>query len=232
MKTNLLPFPSGYDDLPEAELVTLARARDEAAVRVLIRRCNQQLFRVSRSILHTDSEAEDAVQTAYVTAFTKLESFRGDAGFSTWLTRIVMNESYNRLRRQRPIVELAEYRDSKTNGSETDQLDSMTPPPASPEAEFARYEIRKFLEQAIDVLPEPFRLIYVLRDVQEMSTREVAELLDINLVTVKTRLFRARHLLRIEIRKNIAQEFSGIFPFDGKKCIGMADRVISALKTR
>ena len=213
------------DKRPEAELVALARSKDEAAIRELIRRCNRQLFRVARGILHDDSEAEDVVQAAYVAAFTKLESFRGDAAFITWLTRIAMNEAYGRLRRQAPVVDLAEYRKEAEGG----MASIMTPPPTTPEAEYGRGQIRAFLEAAIDALPEPLRLTYVLRDVQEMTTREVASLLGINPITVKTRLFRARRRLRDDVRQNLAAEFSGVFPFDGARCAGMADRVVRAL---
>lgn len=224
-----VPVSTSVDDLPEADLVARARARDEAAVRELIRRCNQQLFRVARGILRNDAEAEDVVQAAYVAAFTKLETFRGEAGFATWLTRITMNEAYGRLRRQRRIIQLSEFRDGAEAHIEGNPLQMMTPPPKNPEAELGRAEVHRFLEHAIDALPEPFRLTYVLRDVQDMATREVASLLGIKAVTVKTRLFRARRLLREELIKSVAQDFSGIFPFGGARCAGMADRVVASL---
>jgi RNA polymerase sigma-70 factor (ECF subfamily) len=219
-------------ELDEADLVTLARRGDEFAVRELVQRNNQQLFRVARGILHNDAEAEDAVQAGYVTAFTKLDKFRGEAAFSTWVTRIVMNEAFGRLRRQKPIVDLAEYREGVRNCADLDMSHPMTPPPTNPETELARSEVRKFLEAAIDGLPEPFRLTYIMRDVQELPTREVATLLGINIVTVKTRLFRARRLLRAELRKTVSGEFSAIYPFDGARCAGMADRVVRALAAR
>ena len=229
MRSEPVPIRNSYEALSEAELVTLARGGNNDAVRALVRRNNQQLFRIARGILHNDAEAEDAVQAAYVIAFTKLEGFRGEAAFSTWLTRIVMNEAYGRLRRQKPVVDLAEYRERARNTQDGDMSDPMAHHPTNPESELARAEVRKFLEKAIDALPEPFRLTYIMRDVQEMTTREVANLLGINMVTVKTRLFRARRLLRGELSKNVADEFSGIFPFDGARCAGMADRVIRSL---
>lgn len=214
------------DAWPESELVTLARNRNEAAIRELIRRCNRQLFRVARGIVHSDDEAEDVVQATYVSAFTRLEGFRGQATFATWLTRIAMNEAYGRLRRQARIVDISDYRKEAEQG----MSNTMRPPPTTPEAELGRTEISTFLEHAIDALPEPLRLTYVLRDVQEMTTREVADLLVVNPLTVKTRLFRARRRLRDDIRQNIATEFSGVFPFDGARCAGMADRVVRGLK--
>ncbi|TYB91214.1 RNA polymerase sigma factor [Oceaniovalibus sp. ACAM 378] len=232
MRSDPDPLRNPCTALSEAELVTQARGGSDAAVRVLVRDNNQKLFRIARGILRNDAEAEGAVQAAYVTAFTKLESFRGEAAFSTWLTRIVMNEAYGRLRRQRPVVDLAEYREGTRNRLDGEFSDPMTFSPSNPESELGRAEVRKFLEAAIDALPEPFRLTYVLRDVQEMTTRQVAALLNINVVTVKTRLFRARRLLRSELQKNISGGFSGIFPFDGARCAGMADRVIRALAGR
>ncbi|MCA8869199.1 MAG: RNA polymerase sigma factor [Rhodobacteraceae bacterium] len=225
MRTLPRSVPAPGDDRPEAELVALARSKDEAAIRELIRRCNRQLFRVARGILHNDSEAEDVVQATYVSAFTKLEGFRGEATFATWLTRIAMNEAYGRLRRQARIVNLSEYRKEVEKGI----TNTMRPPPTTPEAELGRAEMHAFLEQAIDALPEPLRLTYVLHDVQEMTTREVADLLAVNPITVKTRLFRARRRLRDVIRRNLATDFSGVFPFDGARCAGMADRVVRAL---
>ncbi|MDO5758620.1 MAG: RNA polymerase sigma factor [Rhodobacterales bacterium] len=219
------------DSLSEAELVASALTRNEAAVRELIRRCNRQLFRIARSIMHNDSEAEDIVQAAYVSAFTKLETFRGESSFVTWISRITMNEAYGRLRRKGPIVQFADYQNLKraTEGFEEGALQTMSQSPTNPEAELGRAEVRAFLERAIDALPEPFRLTYVLRDIQEMTTREVAQLLQINVVTVKTRLFRARRLLRAEISKHFATDFYSIYPFDGARCVGMADRVINAM---
>lgn len=224
------PARTPATDRTEAELVLLARQNDEAAIRELVRRCNRQLFRVARGILHDDAEAEDVVQAAYVAAFTKLGSFQGKAAFSTWITRIAMNEAYGRLRKRARVVDLDDYRNEAAEALEHGSANTMTQPPATPESELGRAEVRAFLEHAIDALPEPFRLTYVLRDVQEMSTREVAELLGVNPITVKTRLLRARRRLRDEIRQHLASEFSGVFPFDGARCAHMADRVIAALR--
>ena len=161
------------EDVPEDVLIALARNRDEAAVRELVRRCNRQLFRAARAILHDDAEAEDVVQAAYVTGFTRLDEFRGESGLATWLTRIAMNEAYARLRRRARIVNIAEYRsEAATHPDRT--ADTMTSPPETPEFETGRNEVRRFLERAIDALPEPLRLTYMLRDVQDMPTREVA----------------------------------------------------------
>lgn len=232
MTPAMVAAPRHPDDRPEAVLLALARERDEGAVRELVRRCNRQAFRTARAILHDDAEAEDVVQAAYVAAFTGLGSFRGEAGFASWLTRIVMNEAYGRLRRRRRVVDLDEYRREMATREAAVPSPMQTPPPASPEAEAGRAEARAFLERAIDALPEPFRLTYVLREVQDMPVREVAELLGVSSITVKTRVLRARRRLHEAIRRNLAGEFSAIFPFDGARCTGMAGRVVAALCQR
>ncbi len=231
METN--PAPRHHppqDHQSDADLVARARTGDERAVRALIRRCNQQLFRVARAIVHDDTAAEDVVQAAYMRAFTRLETFRGDSAFATWMTRIVMNEAYGHLRRQGPVVQLDDYRNATRINPDADGSTLMSPSPPTPDTELARKEVRLFLEAAIDTLPEPFRLTYVLRDVQGLPTREVATLMGVRGVTVKTRLFRARRLLRARFEHSFSREFSGIFPFDGARCVGMADRVVTALR--
>jgi RNA polymerase sigma-70 factor (ECF subfamily) len=191
-------------------------------------RCyNQQLFRVARGVVRDDAEAEDVVQAAYVRAFTALAGYRGEASFSTWLTRIALNEACGRLRRRRPTVELSEV--EAAEGSEGGRLlmFSTAQGPANPENEAGREQVRQFLERAIAAIPEAFRLVLILRDVQGFSIEETAELLSIRAETVKTRLFRARKLIRAEIEQALAPRFSDVFPFDGERCVHMADRVIA-----
>lgn len=158
MKTKLSVVPVLYGDMTESELIARARDSDEGAVRELITRCNQQLFRVARGILDNDVDAEDAVQATYVTAFTRLDSFRGEARFATWLTRIAMNEAYGRLRGKRRVVDIGECREDSQSRFEGETTPMMRQPPNDPEAELGRTEVRRFLERAVDALPEPFRL--------------------------------------------------------------------------
>src|SRR5690606_6192452 len=142
----------------DGPLVARARQGDEQAVRVLVRRYNQQLFRVARGIVRDDGEAEDVVQAAYVRAFTSLDGYRGEASFSTWLTRIALNEAYGRLRRRRPTVELSAVETADGSGGGQLLMFPGVPSPASPENEAGREQVRQVLEQAIDAIPEPFRL--------------------------------------------------------------------------
>jgi RNA polymerase sigma-70 factor, ECF subfamily len=213
---------------PEIELVALARVRDEPAIRELVRRNNQRLFRVARAVLRDDAEAEDVVQETYVKAFTRLEGFEGRAQFSTWLTRIALNEAFGRRRRRRPTADLEDVEAAQTGGAELIPFPGSALP-LDPEATANRHEMNRLLEELVDGLPEIFRVVFVLRDIEEMSTEEVAAFLDINPATVKTRLFRARKLLRETMEARVAQGFGALYPFDGARCTRLADRVVEAL---
>lgn len=211
-----------YSALADVELVTMAQNHDERAVRAIIKRQNQRLFRVARAILHSDHEAEDAVQAGYVKAFTHLKSFRGEAQLSTWLTRIVANEALNRVRRKRPTAPVEEI-DSHASRQ-------AMPRTLSPEEETARREVGRVLEGIVDQVPDPFRTVFILRDIEGMSIDETASLLSISPETVKSRLFRARRDIRIHIQTQLAGSFAALYPFDGMRCVAMADRVLATLK--
>ena len=211
----------------DEELVALARQGSESAVRALIKRNNQRLFRVARAIVRNDAEAEDVVQETYVRAFTKLDAFRGQSQLATWLTRIALNEALGRVRRRRPTAELAEL--DVGAGRQGVIMFPTLPPPAA-DSELARSQIREFLERAVDDLPDTFRIVFILRDIEEMSTEATAEQLSLKPETVKTRLHRARRLMRTAVEKRLAATFSELFPFDGARCDRMADRVIGRLR--
>ena len=208
------------ETITETALLTRARNRDESAIRALIKANNQRLFRAARAILRNDAEAEDVVQATYVKAFTALDSFRGDSAFSTWLTRIAINEALGRKRRQRPTTDIAMLEHT---------AEVIVFPGASPEQELGRREVRSMLTAAIDALPEPFRLVYVMREIEELDIAETAATLGIKPETVKTRLFRARRLIRETLAAKFAPALADVFPFDGKRCANLADRVIAEL---
>jgi RNA polymerase sigma-70 factor, ECF subfamily len=224
-------LPLDHAALDDAALVELARRHDEAAVRTLVRRHNRRLFRVARSVLRDDAEAEDVVQATYVRAFTRLEGFRGEAALGTWLTRIALNEALGRLRQRRPRADLAAL-DAAAAGGGSVIVFPMSPAPAGPESEAGRAQVRQVLERAVDALPEPFRLVFVMREIEGLSTEETATLLAIRPETVKTRLHRARRLLRRAIERMLSAGFGEIFPFDGARCVKMADRVVERLRQR
>jgi len=210
----------------DAELVRRALARDEAAVRAIMQANNRRLYRLARGILRNDSEAEDVVQEAYVRAFTHLESFRGDSSLSTWLSRITMNEALGRLRRQRPGVDI----DALPQGALEAQIIQF--PLAAgddPEKSMAQREIQHVVEHAIDELPEPFRLVFITRVIEGMNVEETAEILGLNPVTVKTRLHRARTMLRDNVEKKIGPVVMEAFPFAGKRCERLTGAVLKRL---
>jgi RNA polymerase sigma-70 factor (ECF subfamily) len=211
------------------ELLAAVKERDEAAVKSIIRQHNRMLFRLARSILPSDDESEDAVQAAYVRAFTSLDGFRGEAGFGTWLARIVLNEALGRARRERPKVPIDTF--------ETATAAEIIPFPFAatspdPERAMAQGQMRRILEQAIDELPTPFRMVVIARLVEELSVEETAEILGLRPATVKTRLHRARALLRRALEKEIGIALRDAFPFAGARCFNMAERVLADLRLR
>jgi RNA polymerase sigma-70 factor (ECF subfamily) len=216
--------------LSDADLVPLAKMGDESAIRIIVQRHNQRLFRTARAIIRNDAEAEDVVQAAYVKAFTNLATFRGDAQLSTWLTRITLNEALGRVRARKNTTGLGEI-DVQTMapGGEVLQFPSSLSA-TDPETELARSQARHLLENAVDELPDDFRAVFVLRDIEGMSTDEAASYLGIRPETAKTRLHRARKMMRQSIEKQLSGAFSALFPFDGARCAFMADRVIAALR--
>jgi len=215
---------------PDAELVSRAKAGDEAAIRAIIKRNNQRLFRTARAIVRNDAEAEDVVQATYVQAFINLKSFRQDAQLSTWLTRIALNEALGRARRRRDFAGLEEIdMQTKAPGGRILPFPSSLSP-ADPEVELARNQARHLLEGAVDALPDDFRAVFVMREVEGLSTEETASLLGIKPETIKTRLHRARRMMRLSIERQLTGTFSALFPFDGQRCADMADRVVAALK--
>jgi RNA polymerase sigma-70 factor (ECF subfamily) len=211
--------------LPEADLVALARQGRREAFRVLIQRGNQRLFRIARSVMRDDAEAEDVLQEAYTRAFAAFEGFRGEAGVMTWLTRIVLNEAHGRLRRRRPTVDI----DTLADTAEVIRFPGG-PEPSDPERDAARAEARRLLERAVDALPEPFRVVFILREIEECSIEETAAALGIRPETVKTRLHRARRQLRDELDAALSSAVTGAFPFLGRRCERITERTLARLE--
>jgi len=212
----------------EAELVERARRGQAGAVRVIIRQHNQRLYRIARSILRDDSEAEDVLQEAYARAFTNLASFRGEARLGTWLARIVMNEALGRLRGRRPTVELNVMDENPALEAQIIQFPNANPD-LDPETAVAQRELRAMLEHAIDELPDAFRTVLVARLIEGMSIEETAELFGIRPETVKTRLHRARRLLRDAMEKHVGPALGDAFPFAGRRCERLTEKVLARL---
>jgi RNA polymerase sigma-70 factor (ECF subfamily) len=211
----------------DAELVRRALARDDTAFRIIMERHNRRLYRIARGILRNDTEAEDAVQEAYVSAFTHLDGFRGDSSLATWLARITMNEALGRLRRKRLAVDLDTFEAQRTEA----QIIQFPQTVASddPERTMAQREILQLVEQATDNLPEIFRIVFITRVIEGMSVEETADLLGLQPETVKTRLHRARRLVREQLNKQIGPVLMDAFPFAGRRCKHMTDAVMQRL---
>jgi RNA polymerase sigma-70 factor (ECF subfamily) len=217
------------DALDDGTLVERARNRDGAAVRLIMQRHNRRLFRVARGVLHDDAEAEDVVQEAYVRAFTHLDGFRGEAQLSTWLTRIALNEALGRLRRQRTMVGLKDIDAIDDQGEARVIYLPSARQDSDPEAAAARAQVRRLLERAVDELPDSFRMVFVLRDIEEMSTEETASHLGLRPETVKTRLHRARRLLRQLLDRTLSSAVSDTFPCAGVRCARITEAVLTTL---
>ncbi len=214
--------------LKESDLVQKLREKDQPAIRAVIQRHNKRLYRIARSILRDDAEAEDALQEAYLKAFTHIDAFRGDASIGTWLCRIVMNEALGRLRQRRPTVDWTQMDEIEMPSADIIHLPVSSSRP-DPERSAAQHQIQNLLEQAIDQLPEQFRIVLVARVVEEMSVEETADLLGLRPETVKTRLHRARRLLRPALEAQIGPLFMDVFPFEDPRCERVADNVVRGL---
>jgi len=218
-----------YAALGDTDLATRCAAREAAAIRFVIAANNQRLFRTAWSILKSRPDAEEAVQAAYMSAFAKIGSFEARSSLSTWLTRIVVNEALGRRRsdeRRRRHLEregvalLDNYREALMRGSDAD----------APDVAVAREQIRRLLEHAVAALPDPFRTVFVLREIEGLTSEETADVLDVPVATVKTRLFRGRKRLQETLAPELSTALSGAFPFAGSDCAAMAERVLSALE--
>lgn len=210
----------------DAELVEHAVNGDALAFECIMRRHNRLLFRTARSILKSDAETEDALQEAYLRAWRALGSFRADAGLSTWLVRIVINESLGRLRRRSaqviPLDGALDFAERQTEPWMEDALDRQ------PEQAAMREQVRQLMEARIDLLPDAFRTVFMLRAVEELSVAQTAAALEIPEATVRTRFFRARSLLREGLSRDIDAALGDAFSFAGERC----DRIVASVLAR
>lgn len=217
-----------HEQATDIELAELASAGDASAFRAIMQRNNGRLYRVARSVLKSDSDAEDAVQDAYLKAYAKLGEFRGDAALSTWLTRIVLNEALMRLRQGRRTAEMKRTLGQEMQHAQIVRFPGMTQG-LDPEREAASRQVRRLIERAVDALPVDFRVVFVMRCVEEMSVEETAAQLAIPEATVKTRLHRARRALRRALDEELSSSLTSAFPFGGARCARMAEAVLARL---
>jgi RNA polymerase sigma-70 factor, ECF subfamily len=212
-----------FEASADEEIVDRVKAGDTALYEIIMRRYNQRLYRVARAILHNDAEAEDVMQDAYVRAYQHLDQFAGRAAFSTWLTRIAVHEALSRQRRGSRYQELEPM--SEREGDPMDRFASLAP---SPEQQASNSETRRLLEEAVEKLPDAYRTVFMLRDVEEMSTADAADVLEISEENVKVRLHRARALLRKSLFDRAGMERKEAFNFHALRC----DRVVHSVFER
>jgi RNA polymerase sigma-70 factor (ECF subfamily) len=214
----------------EIDLVSRAIAQDADAFRTIMRRNNQRLYRIARGVVRDDFEAEDVVQEAYMQAFSHLAAFRGESSLSTWLSRITINEALGRLRRKRRAKSARLVQDGAAE-AEIIRFPG-TPDIADPERAMAQGQILRLVEQATDNLAEGFRTVFVARVIEGLSVEETADLLGLRPQTVKTRLHRARALVRKELQAKIGPILLDAFPFAGRRCNRLTAAVMDRLGFR
>jgi RNA polymerase sigma-70 factor, ECF subfamily len=215
------PVAFGSAEDTDEALVNRARAGDSAAFELLMRRHNQRVFRVVRSVLRDTDDIEDVIQQAYVQAFLHLDQFGGNARWSTWLCRIAINEALARLRQRGRFVSIeAVSEEAMANLSRGSSGD--------PERAASGREFGKMVEQAIDELPEIYRAVLIMREVEGMTTEETASVLDVQTDVIKTRLHRARASLRDAIEDRIGEQMQNSYTFGNERC----DRVVAAVLAR
>jgi RNA polymerase sigma-70 factor, ECF subfamily len=213
LATELPQFERSSDE----QIVQRVVQGDRALFEILMRRNNTRVYRAVRSLLRDESEVEDAMQAAYVRAYAKLDTFRGGSRFSTWLIQIALNEALGRLRQKRrhPAVSLTLVEDTP--------MPSNSTPPLTPEAQLSQRELSVVLERAVDSLPELYRVVFMLRDVDGMDTADAARALGVTEDVVKTRLSRARAALRQQIERLVGAAAKDAFGFQAPRC----DRVVA-----
>ena len=214
--------------LSDSALVERIATGDQLAFEAVMRKYNGKLYRIARAILKNDSDAEDVLQDAYLDAYRHIGEFRGGSELATWLTRIVINQALMRVRKERRRSSIIPFRSALMH--ETDSPEAQVPDQQSesPSASVIRAETRRMLERRIDELPVAFRTVFIMREVEEMSVEETARCLSITPATVRTRLFRARALLREALARDIDSATGDVFAFAGARC----DRIVSAVLAR
>ncbi|HEY1435480.1 MAG TPA: RNA polymerase sigma factor [Thermoanaerobaculia bacterium] len=212
--------------LTDGQAIARILAGETDLFEVLMRRYNQRMYRVARTLRRHDAEAEELVQEAWVRAYEHLGDFAGRAALSTWLIRILLHEGWARARRERRFQELP------SEGSTREMTMKDASRVDGPERETYGKEIRSILEAAIEALPDSYRTVFVLRAVEELSTSETAECLDVSEEVVKTRLHRARASLRQELLTRAGQQTPSAFPFLGARCDRTVAFVLGRLRQR
>lgn len=214
------------ESMDDNALVERLRRGDTKAAQAIVQKHNRMLWRIARGIVRDDADAEDALQNAYVRALTSLHGFRGDSSLSTWLSRIVVNEALRRRDQKRQPIGLDDVIETLSPDHPGSATMAALP---TPEAAAAGQQIRRLVERAIDTLPAPFRVVFMMRVVEQMSIDATAASLNIPVATAKTRLHRANRQLRLTLGAELAAVFDGVFPFGGLRCERLTQAVLARL---
>lgn len=212
-----------FPTLTDADVVALIRSGETGRYETLMRRHNRRLFRVIRSVVTDDIEAEDVLQEAWVRAYEHLDQFEGRASFSTWVTRIAFHEALARTRISKRWIPLED-----PQGQVMPEANRLQSTLETPEAQAMRGQLGQILEAAVDGLPETYRSVFMLREIEHLSTSETAECLDLSEEAVKTRLHRSRALLRRELENRLGPAIAEAYSFLGARC----DRVVKQVLAR
>ncbi len=222
MEITEIPGKTSSESWTDQEIIERVKAGDTALYEVIMRRYNQRLYRVARAILRDDAEAEDVMQDAYVRAYQHLDQFAGSAPFPAWLTRIAVHEALSRLRWRNRNQQV------DNTGQDGDDFMNLAETSADPEQRTSIAELGQFLEEAVLGLPDPYRAVVMLRDVEELSTAETAAALDLTEQNVKVRLHRGRRMMRGWLFARVGGNAKEAFPFMGIRC----DRVVNGVFAR
>lgn len=212
------------ESLSDSELVKRIRGGDRALFEILMRRHNQRIYRAARAIVKNETEVEDVMQQAYINAYLHLDQFEERSQFSTWLTRIAVNEAIGRREKTKAAQSINE-RLEEDRGTVVEMFTSSQP---SPEHQAYARELQRVLEEAVDELPETYRAVFMLREIEGLSTSETGEGLGLGEEAVKTRLHRARAMIRRSVSSRIGAVAAGAFHFQATRC----DRVVAAVLER
>lgn len=204
----------------DSTIARLVAGGDRSAFELLMRRYNRRLHRLARASLGDEAEAQDALQDAYLCAYRSIRQFRGDSALSTWLSRIVLNECLARKRRatrRQNVISIVSWE------SNMERVADVADSAEGPDSTLARAQMRSVLERKVSELPEIFRVVFVMRSVEELSVEETAQCLDISEETVRSRHFRAKSLLRESLAKDVDVAERDVFAFAGVHC----DRIVA-----
>ena len=220
MEASVIEPVNASEPLSDEAVVRRVLAGETALFEIIMRRYNQRLYRIARGILRDDAEAEDVMQDAYVRAYSHLSQFAGRSRFSTWLSRIAIHEALARARRRTRIDHLG-----SADANAGDDEMNLTATSPNPEEQTSTSELGKALETAILAIPQQYRLVLMMRDVEQLNTSETAAALEISEENVKVRLHRARALVRKELFARAGAEAASAFGFMGVRC----DRVVATV---